>query len=703
MPLVAACIQSTLCAQSTLAPPATVTLPLRDVVLFSSGVGYFGRVGTINGSATIPLSFRAAQVNDILKSLVLFDAGGGVRPVTFATKDSLSRQLGQSGINVDGNSSLGQLLRRFQGARVRLQVNGGNVEGRILSVSMRSVVDEKNRNVSVEIVNVLTVDGMRAISLDEVSRVSLLDEKLNRDLQSTLELQSTSFDNERREVNLNFEGGGTREVRAGYLLETPVWKTSYRLVLDSKGRDKPFLQGWGLIENTSDDDWNAVRLSLVSGRPISFVQDLYQPLYVPRPVVAPQIVGSPRPQLYGEAVEEARNAPVAAGAPAPPFNSAQPSRALRAPAAGGGFGGAGGAGGLFDLKENGVDKIIAVDPQNGLLVYGTEQAAAIAAQASGGARGELFEYAIKTPVTLPKNQAAMVPIVSEAIGGDKVSIFNPAADRERALNGFRLKNTSGLHLAGGPITVFQDGVYAGDAQIGNVGPKEDRLLSYAVDLELVPALREPTQSAETLSFAIKSGVLTTNRKLGRTLTYTFRNKAVTAKKVLVQQAIEADWKVLEPKQNVEKTASEYRFAVDVPAGKTVELRVVSERLLAETIALLNADFDALLESTRNAPASPALKAALGQLIERRRKVSELQRQNADLEKELQTIDAEQTRIRQNMAQLDHANALYQQYVQKLTSQEARIEKIRTEIARLGELYNAAQTELRDYVNGLNLA
>ncbi|MDF2440424.1 MAG: hypothetical protein JWN98_1408, partial [Abditibacteriota bacterium] len=297
---------------------------------------------------------------------------------------------------------------------------------------------------------------------------------------------------------------------------------------------------------------------------------------------------------------------------------------------------------------------------------------------------------------------AMVPIVSEAIGGDRVSIFNPTADRERALNGFRLKNTSGLHLAGGPITVFQDGVYAGDAQISNVGPNEDRLLSYAVDLELVPALSEPTQRADTLSFVVKSGVLTTTRKLGRTQTYTFRNKAATAKKVLVLQPIEADWKILEPTQNAEKTASEYRFAVNVPAGKTVEFKVVSERPLAETIALLNADFDALLESTRNAPASPALKAALGQMVERHRKVSELQRQRTDLEKELQTIDAEQTRIRQNMAQLDRNSALYQQYVQKLTIQEARIEKIRSEVARLRELETAAQNELRGFVNSLGI-
>src|SRR5207248_6747228 len=161
----------------------------------------------------------------------------------------------------------------------------------------------------------------------------LLDQRLDRDLRQGLALLAAGLNDERKQVTLHFGGGGAREVRAGYLQEVPVWKTSYRLVLDEG--QKPYLQGWAIVENTTDENWNNVRLSLISGRPVSFIQNLYQPLYATRPEVPPQVIGSPTPQTYGEALEEkAEPAPAGPGGFGGGFG-------------GGGFGGAGGGfGGL---------------------------------------------------------------------------------------------------------------------------------------------------------------------------------------------------------------------------------------------------------------------------------------------------------------------------------------------------------------------
>jgi hypothetical protein len=694
------------------------TLPLRDVVLFSSGVGYFGRAGRVNGDATVGLSFRTEQVNDILKSLVLFDPAGNVRPVTYTTKDSLARRLGAAGMSVGNSVTLGALLRQFQGTRVRLETGGEAVEGRILSVSLKTVPIALREGgvvqagaVQIEVVNVLTTGGLRAVSLEGVTQVKLLDERLDRELRESLELLATGLDDKRRAVELRFGGNSAREVRAGYLLEMPVWKTSYRLVLDEKGEknQKPYVQGWAIVENTTDEDWKDVRLSLVSGRPISFIQDLYQPLYVPRPLVQAQVIGSPLPQTYGAA---------------------------------------------FDLPA-GVDKMVAIEPQNGLLVYGLSSGVApstpankpsserslssadarssprrsredemlneraqearrearlsaenlaqsVASQAQGAERGELFEYAIRQAVTLPRQQAAMVPIVSEYIGGEKLSIYDVNSTAKNALNGFRLKNTTGLHLSGGPVAVYSGGVYAGDAQINNLQPGEDRLISYAVDLDLLAAHEEPRFRQDTLSFSAKSGVLTITHKQRREQVYTFRNKSDAAKTVLVQQDIEPDFKLVEPAKPAQKTAEEYRFKVEAPAKKTVELKVVTERPVTETIALIDADLDMMVQYARNTQTSPALRAALEQLVTRRRKITGLQGQRAALESELKAIDQEQSRIRQNMEQLDRNSALYNQYVKKLTAQETRIEKLRQEIARLREGETAAEKELRDFTDNLTV-
>lgn len=680
------------------AQEANPTLPLKDVVLFSSGVGYFQRSGKVEGTATIPLSFRAEQVNDILKSLVLFDTTGSVRPVTYTTNETLTRHLGAAGQALNPNVTLGNLLRQFQGARVRLETGGEPITGRIVSVSTKPAAvplrpDGNPTVVQVDVLNVFTDTGLRALPLDGITAVKLLDERLDRELRESLELLGSGLDDQKRKVELKFAGAGVREVKAGYLQEMPVWKTSYRLVLDA-GK-APYLQGWAIVENTTEEDWKEVRLSLVSGRPISFIQDLYQPLYVPRPVVQAQVIGSPTPQLYQEAL------------------NLQSEAVAKADPNGRGFAG-GRAGGLGGMPgPQGPPAAAAAEPQArrlrdaekmrkdmGMSMDGFAQS--VVSQAQGTERGALFEYAIKDAISLPRGQAALVPIVTTEVGGEALSIYDPNADGQHALNAFRLKNTTGLHLAGGPITVFRDGIYAGDAQIGNLQPGEERLLSYAVDLDLVTGHEAPKFRQETVTVTAKNGILQLTRKQQRENVYTFRNQGKAAKRVVVQQGVEPEFKLVQPEKATEKTAEQYRFAVSVPAGGTAELKVVTERPVQETIALIDMDLNVIVAYAQNAQVSEKLRGALKQLIVLRRKVVDIQNQRAVREGELKAIDMEQARIRQNMAQLDRNSPLYQQYVKKLTEQESRIEKLREEIAKLQDEEKAAQKEVREFIDTLTI-
>ncbi|MBV9468695.1 MAG: hypothetical protein JOZ57_05575, partial [Abitibacteriaceae bacterium] len=548
---------------------------------------------------------------------------------------------------------------------------------------------------------------------DQVTRVKLLDERLDQELRTSLELMATGLNNDQRTVQLHFDGNGAREVRAGYLAEMPVWKTTYRLVLEDK--DKPYLQGWGIVENTTDEDWKDVSLSLVSGRPISFIQDLYQPLYVPRPVVAPQVIGSPLPQSYAENLtDDARGGRAdalgnrVARAPAILNRSGAASYLSNGPVGpqgpqgetgpagfsnSGNFGGAGG-GSRRDLPE-GLDAIAKADAQNAMI-------AGVVAQAQGAERGELFEYAIKKPVTLPKQQAAMVPILGQAIEGERVSIFDANSDADRALNGFNLKNTTGLHLSGGPITVFQGGIYAGDGQINDVQPGEERLVSYAVDLDLVVGREQPSFHAETLSFAAKSGVLTISRKQRREQVYTFRNKAAAAKTIIVQQNIDPGFTLIEPAKPMAKTANQYRFRVEAPGQKTTNLKVVTEQPVSETVALLNADINALVAYARETHVSPKLRAALEDLVARRRNITDLQAQIARIDEQVKEISDTQSRIRENMDRLDHNSDLYRSYVQKLTAQETQIQQLSEQRAKLRDAQADAEKQLSTFVDNLTV-
>jgi hypothetical protein len=296
----------------------------------------------------------------------------------------------------------------------------------------------------------------------------------------------------------------------------------------------------------------------------------------------------------------------------------------------------------------------------------------------------------------------MIPVAAQAIGGEKLSIYNPDVDARYPLNAVRLKNSTGLHLLGGPVTVFDGGIYAGDARMESVQPDEARLISYAVDLAVEGDRQQPEANAAITKLVIHHGVLTLSQQQRQVNAYTLRNKADKPRLVLVEQPYEADWKLAEPAAPAERTGSLMRFRVTVPPGHSAPLKVVMERTIEETLALVDADVNLLLTHARQTHASPALAAALRQVVERRGRIADLQRQRAQYEAEIQAMDQEQTRIRQNMQQLDRQSALYQRYVAKLDEQETSIEKLRTEIRRLRDQEAEAQRSLQTYLDGLEV-
>ncbi len=296
----------------------------------------------------------------------------------------------------------------------------------------------------------------------------------------------------------------------------------------------------------------------------------------------------------------------------------------------------------------------------------------------------------------------MVPIVATPIDGEKVSIYDPSNDPTHALNGFRLRNSTGLHLSGGPVTVFQGGVYAGDAQVNHIQPGEQRFLSYAVDLDLVTGHENPRFRQETLTLTAKSGILSIVRKQQRENTYTLRNKSAAEKTVLIEQTREPEFKLTEPAKPEEQTADKLRFKVNVAAKGNASLKVVTERPVTETVALIDLDANTITAYSQSGQASQLLRAPLKELLGIRRRIADLQGQRAALEAEIQAISADQTRIRQNMMQLDRNSALYQQYVKKLTDQETRLERVREQITKLKQDEALAQKEQRDFLERLTL-
>jgi len=659
------------------------TVPLSKISLYSSGVGYFQHDGTVNNRTQLDLRLHTNQINDMLKSLVVQDFGGGkVSTVTYGSRDPVTKTLGSFGINLNGNPTLGQILTQVRGEPV--EVTAPNpIVGTLLGVEKKTESigeGSQHRVVDQEYITLLTEDGIRALSLANVQRIKLTNATLNAELQQALAALAMNHDAQKKTVSITFDGTGSRQARVSYLTETPVWKTTYRLVLND---DKaPYLQGWAIVENQTPQDWRNVTLSLVSGRPISFAMDLYQPLYNPRPVVQPELYANLRPQIYGDAMDELK--PMASAPSA--RSEAKKERFLSKVTQG-----------VATGRANAAAETAVVDMGIGSLEEG------VVSTAMAEDKGELFEYRIDQPVTLAKHQSALLPIIGQTLQGQKVSLYNQSVNAKHPLNGYRLKNTSPLHLMQGPITLFDSGAYAGDARIEDLPPGQDRLISYALDLktEVEPKLEGGTQELTMVS--LKKGTMLISRRLVEDRIYLVKNRDAKPKTVLIEQPYRPDWKLAEPKEPTEQTRDMYRFSVAVDPGKSATIRVKETLPIQDSILLMESGIDQILHYQQAKEVGSKVKEALQRVVQLRGKLDDARAQRIRLDQRTAEITTEHTRIRENMQRLQHNSDLYNRYVKKLDQQETELENLRKEIERLKNTEEEHRRELQNYVMNLDVA
>ncbi len=682
-------------SENTPAEPSrapAVQLPIGQVVLFSSGVGYFQREGEVHGNARIDLSFPVQDINDLLKSMVLQDLGGGhVAAVNYDSQAPVEKTLRSFAINLTSNPTFGQILNQARGEKVEVilqqtqNAQPGTLTGVIMGVEKKKEVVGKEA-IEGEYLNLWCAEGMRSVKMADAQRVRFLNPVMDSEVKKALEVLALSHDTQKKAVSLNFTGEGKRAVRVGYVVENPIWKTSYRLVLDPKG--KPFLQGWAVVENTQDEDWNGVRMALVSGRPISFQMDLYQPLFVSRPVVEPELFASLRPPTYQGAMDEQRGlerqAQTRGAAGHDDRAGMQTEKAAGGRDATKKFG-------AFLANQMQQQAKEALDPRQGV------NSSAVAAQL-----GDFFQYLIEKPVSLPRQKSAMLPIVNQEVEGSKLSIYNQTVHAKFPLLGLRFKNSTPLHLMQGPITVFEGQSYAGDARILDLQPKEERLLSYAIDLgtEVEPVVKNPAERVTKIK--LNKGVLYASRLVREEKVYNLKNRSGQDRTVLIEHPYRPEFALVEPKKPTERSRDVYRFQVEVPPGKGATQAVIEERTVQQTVAINNLDDQTMRFFVSQSVISEPVKAALQKATVLKGKLAATQREIQQHERRLNDIRQDQDRLRKNLKELPPTSEAYKRYVKKFDDQETEIEQLQEKVKKLQGSEFQQRKEFEDYLGGLNV-
>jgi hypothetical protein len=757
------------------APAVDSRLPVRRVVLYKSGIGYFEHLGEVQGSQNVTIEFTSGQLNDVLKSLTTLDLDGGrIVNVSYNSEASLDRRLGALRLPVGEQTTRAQFLTALRGARIEVRSGGAaaRVAGRLLSVEQVTRQTPAGA-VQGEALSLVTDAGdLHTVALDPGVTVRIAENDLNEEVGRYLSLVASVRDQDVRRLTISTAGTGARDLFVSYVSEVPVWKSTYRLVMPQPGDTRaPLLQGWAVVDNTVGEDWEQVELSLVAGAPQSFIQQISQPYYVQRPIVplperallAPQthqaglgtagqgaltglvsdtsggVLPAVRIQVMRAGVLAAagstgadgryridriapgsydvmftlqgfrgvRHAVTVAGGMENVLNTSLEVGALSekmtvsneppvaAPAAppppamaGRSVSGRGG-GAPFDRLEAVAERVDAA--QN-----------AFQAQAAGADLGDLFEYKLKEPVTIRRNQSALVPIVGAPVQVEKVSLWNPSSPQGRPLHAMWLTNTTGLTLDGGSFTIVEGQAFAGEGLVEPLKAGEKRLLSYAVDLGMHVSAKSDSRPSRITRVQMARGVLIQHSELRQQWTYTARNEDDTPRTLVVEHSAQQGWTLGGDVKPAESTAAWHRFRQTVAPKTTVTFSIDETRPLQSQFRLTDVTDPQIAVWVKDSLIDAATEARLRDIMARQAVVVRIAREMAAREAETKTIAADQARVRENMRALKGSSEerdLLQRYVRQLTAQEDQLELLRGEIEKLRAGHAAAQAELAKVIEG----
>jgi hypothetical protein len=673
-------------------------LPVKQVVLYKHGVGFFERAGTLGPGESARLDFNASDMNDVLKSLTLTDSGGAkISGLRYDSMDPLSHKLAEFPFQIEGGQSLAAMFDQLKGARVELKLGNDTVSGIIVTGRVVAGTDKQSER---EYLTLMLDSGeMRTVDLDAASGIRFPDVKLQAQFKDYLGALSAARSKDKRSVYIDSSDAKERQVVASYMIPAAVWKSSYRLIFGEKGQ--PTLEGWAIVDNTTGEDWTKVQLSLVSGRPISFVSQLYAPKYVNRPGAELADDAAARPVVHegtftsdGAPILDQKVAGAGGGyggymakakmaAPAAPAASPVPRSLNGRDAAD-----------LISLASPGV----AADEN---VLFRSVGASTIVASASAGELGELFEYRIAQPVTIRKGESAMLPFLQQAIDSRKLLIYSDHSS-QHPTNAAELTNSTGKTLDGGPITVYDGGAYGGEALMETLKAGDKRLISYAVDLGTRITEAFNSKSAVVREIHAVRGMMTVKSSMEETRTYTIRNVDRKAKTLIVEHPLRQGYTLLNQKA-AEKTPDAYRFEIALAADKSQEFAVNEERVFDQSYQVTNVTPDFLGAYIQNKALSDTGRRQLQGISDKKSQIADNDRSLEDNRNQIRDLSSDEDRIRQNINSLRVVSSQQQQvqtYAKQLDEHEQRLVALRDAGAELNKKHTTLQTELNKLVDAL---
>ncbi len=631
------------------APPAAdhaTTLPVTHVSLYKNGVGFFEHTGHVSGNAQVTIDFTTAQLNDVLQSLTAID------------------------------------------------LNGGRISG--AGYNSATPLDQQLNSLPIALAPDPTA-AVRTLELNSASSVRLLDTDLHQDVTRYLQLIAGNRSQGLRHLTLDDRGTGARELRVSYISEVPIWKSTYR-ILSSDDSKTATLQGWSVVDNTTGADWLNVQLSLIAGAPQSFIQPLSQPIYSRRPEIPIAQEAQLTPQTHDSGMEASNNstADMVMGGPL------DQKQVARLGAVGHGSGVAGGVMGGMLGGSGSASYLAAKAPAP--VDYAEAAEASIAPATKTAAFDDFFAYNLTDPVTIRKNESALVPILQAKVPADVVTLVSSNGYAvQQPLRALWITNTTNLTLDRGSFSLIENGAFGGEGLLDPIHPAEKRLLSYAADQAVHVSTESQNNSNHVDHVTASKGVLVLHRAEVREITYVIHNAAATNRTVVLEHPVQNGYTLDSDPKPEETTPSVYRFRVSAAAGETVRLHVGVKHRGVTRFELTRSDEAQLALIVQQSNGVPGIEASLAPILEARRHVADAQTAVNQTNDKIAALRNDEDRQRANITALQNADkASRDRFVHDLNKTEDDIAGAQAELATRTAALEAAKADLANRIESLQI-
>lgn len=736
-------------SQKSAAEAPNEELPIAKVVLYQNGVGYFERRGKVRGDR-MELRVRPDQINDVLKSLSILDLAGGA-PSSVAlpverSGDQLAAELPPQVRNATGMVGLLSVLR---GAEVTVEGQDGTLSGRVVGVEQLAHEqggDDKNHPVNARLTLMSRGQELVSTAVSKIRKVTIGDRALSVGLEQSLDISKREGSWKPVSLEVRLAGDNTHDLIVSYIHEVPIWRPAYRAWVE-KGKGVQ-LQGWAVVDNVSGESWKDVELTLVVGSPLSFRYDLHKPHLVSRPDLTgrTQAVAEAPPEAdLGVEEVPAPSAPPAEPAAAAPSTAApskeakldaesdeiaadMPSGGLGLKGIGVGGGGGGRSEGDFKAKreafaEESKRQAPAAAKPMASAARGPSapfkradagddsarrEAALRSAQAlvTGQEAGPLYTYKATAPISVPDRSAAMINLVNRKVDGQDVVLIRDPFSSAPPFRAILMRNGKESALESGPITLYVDGVFAGEGFIARVGKDETSFIPYAKESGLGVRVESRDESSQLRLVKVVDGKIRIEGKTLRTRTVELSSNSDQANTVYVKLSRTSGWELVDPPKKLVTAAADVYVPVEVPAKGKGSAKLVEATPVSYEETSLSANVVAAFELYLKGPGvDPSIAGPLGELLKVRVQQAKVEEDRRSLQRQREVLDDEQRRIQGNLDSLPPgavADALRKKLIGQLTEASAKAALVAKKLVESEVQEAALREQMVTLLRGISL-